>query len=59
LRARLDPVFGEQVKVFVETPEDPQVYKVQLGPIRDAAHADTTVLTLQQLGISQHHFVNN
>lgn len=59
LRARLNPVFGEQVKVFVETPEDPQVYKVQLGPIRDAAHADTTVLTLQQLGISQHHFVNN
>lgn len=59
LRARLDPVFGEQVKVFVETPEDPRIYKVQLGPIRDAAHADTTVLTLQQLGISQHHFVNN
>lgn len=59
LRARLDPVFGAEVKVFVETPEDPRIYKVQLGPIRDAAHADATVLALQGLGISQHHFVNN
>jgi rare lipoprotein A len=59
LKSRLNPVFGAEVRILVDPPEGAQVYKVQLGPIRDVQHADRTVATLQSLGIAGHHFVND
>lgn len=59
LKSRLNPVFGPEVRILIDPPEGPHVYKVQLGPIQDAQHADRTVATLQNLGIAGHHFVND
>lgn len=59
LKLQLNPEFGTEVRVFADPPESPRLYKVQLGPIRDAEHADRAVGTLEGLGIHKHHFVNN
>ncbi len=59
MKAELDQEFGAEITIFAEPPEAPRLYKVQLGPIRDVAHADRVVATLESHGINEHHFVNH
>ncbi|MGH8596470.1 MAG: septal ring lytic transglycosylase RlpA family protein [Gammaproteobacteria bacterium] len=58
LKARVEPEFNGDVRIFAESETAPGLYKVQLGPIRDVAHADQAVSALEQLGIAEHHFVS-
>lgn len=58
LKARVELEFTDDIRILAEPPNAPRLYKVQLGPIRDVAHADQAVLTLEELGITEHHFVN-
>jgi len=58
LRERLGATFGEDVRIQPEPPESPRLYKVQVGPVRDVAHADRMVSMLSGIGVLQHHFVN-
>jgi rare lipoprotein A len=59
MKAELDQEFGAEITIFAEPPAAPQLYKVQLGPIRDVAHADRVVAALESHGINEHHFVNH
>lgn len=59
LKARIDPEFNGEIQIIAEPELTPQLYKVQLGPLRDVAAADQAVSTLEALGISEHHFVNH
>jgi rare lipoprotein A len=56
---RLQATFGDEVRIYGDPPGEPRYYKVQLGPVRDVAHADFLVSRLEALGIDDHHFVNN
>lgn len=59
LKEKLAPSFTEDVRIHAEPAEAPRLYKVQVGPVRDVAHADRMVETLAGIGLHEHHFVNN
>jgi len=59
LQEKLAASFPEGVRIFMEPAETPPLYKVQLGPVRDVAHADQMAETLADIGLHEHHFVNN
>lgn len=59
LRERLGATFGDDVRIQAEPPDSPRLYKVQVGPVRDVAHADRMVSMLSGIGVLQHHFVNH
>ena len=59
MRQQLEPALGAPVRVYEDTAHAPPLYKVQLGPIRDVAHADQLVTALGNFGIAKHHFVNH
>ena len=56
LQARLANTFGPDLHIHEDAKH---LFKVQVGPIRDVAHADRVVLALQELGITEHQLVTN
>lgn len=59
LQAKLNSMFSDRVRIFAEPAQSPRLYKVQVGPVRDVAHADQMVAALVSIGFHEHHFVNN
>jgi rare lipoprotein A len=57
LKASVELEIADDIRIISDPTQMPRLHKVQLGPIRDVAHADQAVLTLEELGITEHHFV--
>lgn len=59
LSEQLGSVAPRSVHVREVSSEGSPLYRVQVGPIASVDVADRLVAALQQLGITQHHFVTN